>query len=534
MAASKSSGLLRLSSPFVSIALCLLLSAAAMAASVVFVFRHGYTLYYGDAEAHLNIARRVIDSRTPGWYQVGTVWLPLPHLLMLPWVGDDRLWTTGLAGAIPAAACMTLAAVFLFATLRRLWGAAAAAGGTAVFLLNPNILYLGAIPMTEPVFFATLCALLYFTVRFADTGGWGALLGASLAAVAGTWTRYEGWMLLPFVGLYILFGGPRRCVGRRITAAAIFSVIAAAGPLAWLVHNRVYFGSALYFYNGPYSAIAIQGKTPYPGRGDWATAAYYFFTAGTLIAGWPGIVLGAAGTAVACLRRAWWPALLLLLPCIFYVMSIHSSGVPLFIPTLWPHSFYNSRYATAFLPVVALGVAAVSCRWKYVAPVAAFFALSPFAIHFSTPPVTWQESEINSRARRQWTEAAANYLRANRRPGEGVFTVFGDMTGIYRSAAVPLRDTLTGNNVIQWAEVTTHPDFFLREDWAVVTSGDELQTMLDRLRRHSPRYELEQRIMVKGAPVIEIYRRGPDPLPPDLVIPGEPPTEPAKNENSLP
>ena len=30
-------------------------------------WRAGWTLYYGDAEAHLNIARRIIDSRTPGY-----------------------------------------------------------------------------------------------------------------------------------------------------------------------------------------------------------------------------------------------------------------------------------------------------------------------------------------------------------------------------------------------------------------------------------------------------------------------------------
>ena len=42
-------------------------------------FERGYVLYYGDAEAHLNIARRIVDSRTPGPEQIGTVWLPLPH-----------------------------------------------------------------------------------------------------------------------------------------------------------------------------------------------------------------------------------------------------------------------------------------------------------------------------------------------------------------------------------------------------------------------------------------------------------------------
>ena len=48
-----------------------------------------------DARAHLVVARRIIDSLTPGWQQVGAVWLPLPHLLnMLP-VQIDALYRTG-------------------------------------------------------------------------------------------------------------------------------------------------------------------------------------------------------------------------------------------------------------------------------------------------------------------------------------------------------------------------------------------------------------------------------------------------------
>jgi len=81
------------------LAALLLLSAAALFVTNA----NGWTLYYGDAEAHLNIARRMIDSRTPGYDQVGTVWLPLPHWAMIPLVRVDSLWRSGLAGAIPSA-----------------------------------------------------------------------------------------------------------------------------------------------------------------------------------------------------------------------------------------------------------------------------------------------------------------------------------------------------------------------------------------------------------------------------------------------
>src|ERR1700692_236971 len=65
-------------------------------------FSRGYLLLYGDAVAHLGIARRILDSRNPGLIQLGGVWLPLPHLLMLPFVQKLEWWQNGLAGPSPA------------------------------------------------------------------------------------------------------------------------------------------------------------------------------------------------------------------------------------------------------------------------------------------------------------------------------------------------------------------------------------------------------------------------------------------------
>src|SRR5512135_1969209 len=43
----------------------------------------GLTLSHYDTKGHLVVARRIIDSLTPGWRQFGALWLPLPHLLNL-------------------------------------------------------------------------------------------------------------------------------------------------------------------------------------------------------------------------------------------------------------------------------------------------------------------------------------------------------------------------------------------------------------------------------------------------------------------
>src|SRR5712691_9053083 len=76
--------------------------------SFLMYFKLGAVLLYGDAVAHINIARRVFDSQTPGPLQLGTVWLPLPHLLMMPFLLSSWAWRTGLGGSIPSMAAYVI------------------------------------------------------------------------------------------------------------------------------------------------------------------------------------------------------------------------------------------------------------------------------------------------------------------------------------------------------------------------------------------------------------------------------------------
>ena len=76
---------------------------AASITAIVWSWHHGAMLNYGDAVAHLHIARRVFDSRTPRFSQLGSVWLPLPHILLIPFVQNYAWWANGLAGVIPSA-----------------------------------------------------------------------------------------------------------------------------------------------------------------------------------------------------------------------------------------------------------------------------------------------------------------------------------------------------------------------------------------------------------------------------------------------
>ena len=481
------------------------------AAAVAFFYFRGNLNWYGDAEAHLNIARRIVDSRTPGYDQVGTVWLPLPHWAMIPLARIDSLWINGLAGAIPSALAFVVAGSFLFAAARRIFAdETAALAAAALWALNPNVLYLQSIPMTESLYSASLLALLYFTVRFRDTQGWGSVAGAAIAACAGTLTRYEGWFVLPFAAIYFAITARQR----RLVVVAVFGGIAVLGPLFWFFHNWWLNGDPLGFYRGPWSPRAIQRGADYPGNHDWNLAFLYYRTAAQLCAGACLPLLAVAGALAALYRRAFWALLLLALPGVFFVWSMHSSGgTPLFLPVLKPFSYYNSRYGIAVLPLFALAAAApaaiVAQRARlWTAGLLILASAAPWILRPSPSAwITWEESRVNSEARRAWTYEAAEYLKSRYVRGSGILTGFGDLTGIYREAGIPLRDTFTGDNGLPFDATVLRPELFLHETWVVTMGGADAQTAVLRAGLRGKEYRLEKTIIVKNAPVIEIYRR---------------------------
>ena len=163
----------------------------------------GLTLSHYDAKAHLVVARRVVDNLTPGWRQLGAVWLPLPHLLnMLP-VQIDAFYRSGASAvAISIAAFVLAAAAIAWIVLLLTDSKPAAVAASAVFVLNPNLVYLQATPMTEPLLLGLTTlgvALLIRSVRSvrlqpdvrlkADTTYASPGIVLALACL----TRYEAW-----------------------------------------------------------------------------------------------------------------------------------------------------------------------------------------------------------------------------------------------------------------------------------------------------------------------------------------------------
>ena len=97
----------------------------------------GLTLSHYDAKAHLVVARRVIDSLTPGWLQLGAVWLPLPHVLNLFPVQVDALYRTGASGVAISVLSIALL-VFCAARLIVLLTGSRVAACVAAAALRPD------------------------------------------------------------------------------------------------------------------------------------------------------------------------------------------------------------------------------------------------------------------------------------------------------------------------------------------------------------------------------------------------------------
>jgi hypothetical protein len=475
------------------------------ALAVLYFWRQGYLNWWGDAAAHLNIARRIVDGRNPGYEQIGTVWLPLPHVLMLPFAAVDGLWQSGLAGSIPSGVCFVLAGLLLFLIARRSLGCEWA-GWTAVllFALNPNMLYLQSLAMTEAVFVCAVLLTLYATLR---EKAWLAGLGL----LAGTLTRYEGWVLIPVVVLYFFW--------RDRWAGIVVGMIASLGPLYWLGHNFVFHGDALDFYRGVGSAKWIyeqglaKGYGPAPTEGHPLVAAQYYGVASRLFTGIPLLVLGGIGGIASLARRTWWPLFFLSMGPAFFVMSMQGSGAEIHVPLLPPHGYYNTRYAMIVLPLAALAAAAIPAvlperSRRAVTALVVLIGIIPWLAYPKQENwVTWKESQVNSEARRAWTRAAAGYLRDKYVPGRGIVAHFGDQTEIFREAGIGLRQVVHDGDGLYFQAIVRRPEVFLWQEWVVTIMGDPLSRGMLVYTSKSPRYRRVKMVEEKGAPAIEIWRR---------------------------
>lgn len=479
--------------------LLLWLATCTAVVSFLFYYRNGDVMLYGDAVSHINIARRVFDSKTPGLLQLGTVWLPLPHLLMIPFLFSKELWQRGVGGSIPSLIAYAWAVLGLFRLVRGVFAseedgdlAASFAAWTAalVFAANPNLIYLQTTAMGEALYLAFFVwALVYLRESFPSDQR--ALTKSAVCVAAACLTRYDGWFLAAVMSCVVVIARVRAAkepmiagrAPRWCPAAGRFVLIAAAAPALWLAYNGIVYRNPLEFENGPYSARAIEQKTQsatnpgHPGTGDLAVAGIYFLKSAednVAVNPWLGrlwLALAAAGIVMAALigsrnPKSWSSLILLLLlvPLPFYALSVAYGGVPIFIPEFWPHTRYNVRYGLQLLPAFSAGLAGLmylavrSKQWNEKARVGIVvavvaLAVGSYAFIWRSGPICLQEARINMRSRNELETQVAQWLE--KLPPQATLLMYlGDHAGALEKAGIPLRHVINEGNHRVWKQPT--------------------------------------------------------------------------------
>jgi hypothetical protein len=471
------------------------LSTCVSVISFLAYFQRGDVLLYGDAIAHTNIARRVFDSKTPGLLQLGTVWLPLPHLLMIPFLLSSEMWRRGVGGSIPSMVAYVFGVVGMFRLVRGTLArrvepdsAARLAAWTAAFAYaaNPNLIYMQTTAMGEALYLALFIWAVVYLSEYVR-GDAKTLNKCGLCLAAACLTRYDGWFLaaaMAAIAVLLSFFGntsrPKMSAFSFPRAAVVkFVLISAAAPALWLVYNAVVYRNPLEFANGPYSAKAIELKTQaagnpgHPGSRNPILAERYFLKSAEanvaenewLQRAW--ILLTLAAVAASLIprpetARPSWPLLFLLVPVPFYALSVAYSGVPIFIPAWWPFSHYNVRYGLQMLPAFAAALAIMVHRCvlsEGLQPRARFACvLSLFAVVVASYASIWRagpvclvEAQVNMRSRSQLEAQLAIWLE--KLPRDSTLLMYlGDHVGALQQAGIPIKHVINEGNHRTWRQ----------------------------------------------------------------------------------
>src|SRR4029453_10631486 len=169
-------------------------------AAFLYFFTNGTTNVYGDGVAHVNIARKVVDSADDSlrqrYIQIGSPWLPVQTVLMLPLVTNDWMWRTGAAGRIVLMIAFIISALVPHRLAKRLYQGEDSLSikalpmlSLAIFLLNPSVLYFQTTPMSELVFMAGFILAVHLLQCWRDDQTTVRLAFAAIAMNCTTLTR---------------------------------------------------------------------------------------------------------------------------------------------------------------------------------------------------------------------------------------------------------------------------------------------------------------------------------------------------------
>ncbi len=453
---------------------------------------------YGDAESHLNIAKRVVHSITPGAAQLGGIWLPLPHLMLLPLVILDPLWRSGIAGSIVSGLSYIISGIFLYKLVymlskNHLGGILAA----AVFALNPNILYLQTTPMTElPLIMFFILSTYYFSKFLLNTEDIVSLSYSAFFTLCATLSRYDGWLLSALQAgiIFLVFSKKifKNDARRKIEGYLIlFCSLAFIGILFWFMWDYLILGDPLYFTNSTFSAKSQQqgwlkkGELPaYKNLG--LSALYYIVTSVVNIGNIASII--AMGGMIFYLIRAIlgkenkWIPVVIMTPLIFYILTLYMGQSVIFIPQLTPKYFswnlFNVRYGVMMVPVAAFFIGYCFARGKstivraILGGVLLVGIIEPY-IPPASMPISLADGVYG--LSHSSTPNAEIWLKKNYDGGNVLLDDYARTLSIIRSG-LPIQNVIYIGNKPYWEDSLREPEKYAT--WVVMQENDSVWNAL--------------------------------------------------------
>jgi hypothetical protein len=452
--------------------------AAALAGAFVAWHYHalGLTLTHYDARGHLIVARRIFDSITPGWQQIGAVWLPLPHLLNAIPVQIDLFYRSGASAvAISIAAFAIATAAIAWIVLELTESVAASIAAAAVFALNPNVLYLQSTPMTEPLLIALVSQAIALLLSAERAGGVTAGVTLGLACL----TRYEAWPVTAIaIGLIVWIDWRR---GARFADAcrdagsiAVYPAVAIAG---FAIFSRVVIGE--WFVSGDF--FVPENKA----LGDTWMALKEVAWGTQMLSGRLLVLAGAAGAVILAARglfsrrspHALLPLALLAMALIPWAAFV--KGHP-----------FRIRYMVPLMAIEAIGAGVAAGTWRRarVPAAAALLAIAAYEVRpldASAPMVVeaqWDRPNLAARAR------VTDCLGP---PGTGrkIMASMGSLGHYMQEASAAgfsIRDFLHEGNGDIWLAALEVPRYYA--DWILIEEKAEGGDMLAHRAREQPSF----------------------------------------------
>jgi Dolichyl-phosphate-mannose-protein mannosyltransferase len=339
--------------------LIIILAVFVSVVAYVWYAQNDVTTGYGDAVSRMMIARRVVASRTPGLAQLGSTWLPLHTMLMLPLIWNDTLFHSGLAGSLPSMMAYVVASLYLFKMARFIFTSYIAAWvGALAFMLNPSVIYMQATAMSEvPLLCAGVIAI-YYMLRWARSYHAPDLVKSAAAVAVGTGIRYDGWALAVMLAVFVVYFAWRREGYQGAEGWGIlYGSLAFSSCVAWVIYNAVIFHDPLlfvFFGNTQHDTTYMAHFASY--HQPWLSFALYGYSVGAMV-GWAATALAVVGLCCFIaryrLQTTKLPSYALLIPLAYHWLIFFVGMNTIYLPELGYRIYWNARFGLELIPAVA-------------------------------------------------------------------------------------------------------------------------------------------------------------------------------------